>query len=355
MYNIPIVEENYHINQLSEDELLWGKETYKRVLKCYNKLKNFIYETTKPLNLNNEGTEQLLISVTLAFCHTMKNFKQPTTQEQMDKTLKAWLYSFLPYIVQNLLQCRYSHLIQFEPIAVYCRYVMHKYYNAVIDFLKTTEAESLSEFELFYFQEYINLFRGISSSFTLLFTGDDVHGVSLYRGILEIFSKLSIAQKFPEEYVLFKNFNIHLQIKKQMNKPLPSEMIEYLKNEPLYAQSPENFLAYGWAKDRRGNRILSMKQLISNAFTQNKKDMEELLQLASEFTHEDYVGVGYDYISIRKTMIDYYYATLCIIDYEKLFSEFLSKKEMNTIRHLRNQTDLIYTGEIPVPIWSKFR
>ena len=350
MYNIPIVEENYHINQLSEDELLWGKETYKRVLKCYNKLKNFIYETTKPLNLNNEGTEQLLISVTLAFCHTMKNSKQPTTQEQMDKTLKAWLYSFLPYIVQNLLQCRYSHLIQFEPIAVYCRYMMHKYYNAVIDFLKTTEAESLSEFELFYFQEYINLFRGISSSLTLFFTGDDVHGVSLYRGILEIFSKLLMAQKFPEEYALFKNFNIYLQLKKQMNKPLPLEMIEYLKNEPLYAKNPESFIAYGWARDSRGNRIMSMKQLISNAITANKKDTEALLQLASEFTHEDYVGVGYDYISIRKTMIDYYYFLLHGLASEEFLCEFLSKKEMNAIRHLQNQTDLIYTGEFPLPI-----
>jgi hypothetical protein len=28
---------------------------------------------------------------------------------------------------------------------------------------------------------------------------------------------------------------------------------------------------------------------------------------------------------------------------------------MNTIRHLRNQTDLIYTGEFPLPIWSKLR
>ena len=127
MYSIPIDELNYHANLLSENELLWGQKTYRRVLARYSKLKSFISETTKPLNLNAAGTEQLLTSITLAFCHTMKNSKQPTTQEQMDKTLKAWIISFLPYIVQNILQCRYSHLVQFEPIAMCCPYVISNF------------------------------------------------------------------------------------------------------------------------------------------------------------------------------------------------------------------------------------
>ena len=118
----------------------------------------------------------------------------------------------------------------------------------------------------------------------------------------------------------------------------------------MHFTNPESFIAYGWARDSRGNRILSMKQLISNAITANKKDVEVLLQLASEFTHEDYVGVGYDYISIRKTMIDYYYFLLHGLASEEFLCEFLSKKAMNAISHLRNQTDSIYTGEFPLPI-----
>ena len=43
------------------------------------------------------------------------------------------------------------------------------------------------------------------------------------------------------------------------------------------------------------------------------------------------------------------YATLCMIDSEELFCELLSKKEINAIRHLRKQTDKIYTGEFPLP------
>jgi hypothetical protein len=347
MYNIPIDEQNYHTNSLSAKELLWGKTTYKRVLTRYSKLNEFVNETTKPLNLNKTGIEQLLTSVTLAFCHTIKNFKQPATEAQLDKTLKTWINAFLPYIVQNLLLCRYSHLIQFEPIAMCCNYVVNNYQKVIIDLTNSAEITKLSEFELFSFQEFANLVRAISSCLKLFFTGDDVHGISLYRGVLEIFSKISLAQKFPEEYVLFKNFNVYLQKKKQLNEPLPSEMIEYLKNEPLYAKTPENFLAYGWAKDLQGNRILSMKQLILNAITAEKTEVESLLQLASEFVHEDYVGVGYDYISIRKEMIDCYYALLRILSCEEIFGEF-SQKLMKSIRPLQNRTDSIYTGRFPL-------
>lgn len=347
MYNIPIDKQNYHTNLISKNEVLWAKTTYKRVLKRYNKLNEFINKTIKPLNLNKVGTEELLTTITIAFCYTIKNFNSPSTQEQMDKTLKTWLNSFLPYIVQNLLQCRYSHPIQFEPIATYCHYVANNYQKAVIDLLSSADMTKLSEFELYLLQEVVNLFRAMSSSIKLLFTGDDVHGVSLYRGVLEIFSKISIAKKFPEEYVLFKNFNFYLQKNKQSNEPLPLEMVEYLKNEPLYAQNPENFLAYGWAKDRKGKRILSMKQLVSNFITANKEELEKLLQLASEFVHEDYVGIGYDYISIRKEMIDYYYIVLREFSCEDIFRE-ISPKLLKTIRHLQSLTDSIYTGIFPL-------
>ena len=156
-----------------------------------------------------------------------------------------------------------------------------------------------------------------------------------------------MSKSFPKEYALFKKFNLYLQMKKQSNVPLPLEMTEYLKNEPLYAQNPESFLAYGWAKDRCGNRILSMKQLITNYITANKADITLLLQLASEFTHEDYVGIGYDYISIRKEMINYYYVLLREFSNEELLRE-ISPKLTKTLRHLQTLTDSIYIGDIPL-------
>ena len=345
-FNIPIDEIHYHTNLLSDDEILWGKATYRRLLTRYSKLNAFVNETVKPLNLNESGTEQLLTTVTIAFCHTIKNYRQPTTEAQMDKTLKSWLNSFLPYIVQNLLLCRYSHPIQFEPIATYCRYAVNSYQKAIIDLLVGTQMTELSEFESFFLCEFVNLLRAISSSITLFFSGDDVHGVSLYRGVMEISSKLVLAPKFSEEYVLFKNFNCYLQKKKQFNEPLPLEMVKYLENEPLYTKNPENFLAYGWAKDSRGKRILSMKQLVLSSAA-NEKRISALLQLTSELIHEDYVGIVYDYIAMRKKMIDYTYVLLRGFSCNETFRD-LSPKLQKKISHLQSLTDLIYTGEIPL-------
>ena len=348
MYNIPIDEQNYHANLLSKEELLWGQTTYERVLKRYDKLKEFVNKEMQPLCLSKQGVKQLLTSVTLAFCHVMKNSKQPTTQEQMDKTLKSWIYSFLPYIVQNLQSARYSHPVQFEPIALSCHYIIGVCKKAVYTSMRSPEAEKLGDLESFLLQEFSNLFRAISSSIALFSIGDDVHGVSIFRGVLEIFSKLVLSSKFPEEYVLFKNFNLYLQNKKQLGEPLPAEMTEYLKNEPLYIRDPESFLAYGWARNSKGNRIMSMKQLISNVITENTDDVETLLQLASEFTHEDYVGIGYDYISIRKAMLDYYYFLLKEFAREEELCEFVPLRLLKEIRHLQSLADTIYSGEFPL-------
>ena len=345
MYNIPIDENNYHSNSFTEQELLWATEAYRRVIRRYGKLDKFIKDTAKPLCLSDSGTEQLLTTVTLAFCHTMKVYGQPNTVEQVDKTLKTWIYSFFPYIVQNLLSARYSHPVQFEPITVSCRYFTISAYNAANGHF---DPDTLSEFELYVLHEIINLLRAVGSSITLFSIGDDVHGVSIYRGAMEIYSKIILAQKFPDEYVLFKNFNLHLQKHKQNDEPIPEEMTEYLKDEPQYKAHRENFLAYGWARDDRGVRILSMKQLIYNVVKENREDVETFIQLASEFTHEDYVGIGYDYIEIRKKMLEQYYNLIRAFCHENALNELLPPKLIKAIRHLFTLTDRIYAESLPL-------
>ena len=244
MYKIPIDDFNYHTNLLTEDELLWGKTTYKRILKRYPDLNNFISATLFPLHLDKFGEEQLLRDITLAFCHVIKLSKEPQTQEQLDKTIKGWIRSFLPFIVENLTVTRCSHLIQFEPIALTCHYLSITA-SRLLSSLSINDDTTLAEFERYILWEIVSLFRVVRSSVTLLSIGDDVHGVSLYRGAMEILAKLTLAEQFSEEYVLFKKFNAYLQMNKGNGDPLPSEMTDYLKNEPAFKKNPENFLAYG--------------------------------------------------------------------------------------------------------------
>lgn len=345
VYEIPIDEFNYHTNLFTKDELLWGESTYKRVLKRYPDLKNFISVTLSPLHLDKIGTERIMKDITLAFCHTIKLSKTPKTEEQLDKTIKGYIHSFLPFIAENLSVARYSHLIQFEPIALTCHYLAITA-SELLSCLSLA-GEASTEFEEYFIAEVVGLLRIIHSSLALLSIGDDVHGVSLYRGALEITAKLMLANQFADEYVLFKKFNAYLQMNKFNGDPLPPEMTDYMNNEPSFKINPENFLAYGWAKNSNGKRILTMKEFVTRGLKSGIRSLP-FLQLASEFTHEDYIGVGYDYISIRKAMVDHFYILLKAAFSNVANDKLLSKKEIKKICHLQSLADPIYTGEIPL-------
>lgn len=346
VYEIPIDDFNYHVNSLTEDELLWGDATYKRILKRYPDLKNFISVTIAPLHLDKLGTERLLRDITLAFSHTIKLSKPPKTQKQLDKTIKGWLHSFLPFIAENLTVTRYSHLVQFEPIALSCHYLATATSRLLLS-LSEEDDPTLTEFQNYFLAETVNLLRVVRSSLTLLSIGDDVHGVSLYRGTVEILAKLVLVGQFPDEYVLFKKFNVYLQMNKQNGTSLPPQMTDYLNHEPEFKRNPEHFLAYGWARNSLGHRILKMKDLIVTGLKNEEKTIP-FFQLSSEFVHEDYVGIGYDYVSIRKSMVDQIYIFLKLVFLSDILDEQIPKKELKKLRHLQSLADPIYTGEIPL-------
>jgi hypothetical protein len=344
MYIIPIDDYHYHINELTDAELSWGTATYARVLKRYPDLKKFISDSVSPLNLNHLGEDLLLRDITLAFCHGIKHTVAPNSQEQCDKTVKAWLYSFLPYLVENLKTARYSHPVQLEPIPLSCHYLAVSLMKALLSVERTTE---LSEFEGYLLAEFVGLFRAIRASLALLSIGDDVHAASVWRGILEISAKLALSARFSDEYVLFKKFNAFLQCHKINGDPLPKEMSDYFKNEPACRKSLEAVLAYGWARNSDGNRILTMKELVEVGLN-NKEKLCPLLHLASEFVHEDHVGVGYDYVALRKKLMDHCYITLKLYLSDEQLLTLLPPKDRKRLRHLQTLADPIYSGEIPL-------
>ena len=343
MYDIPIDAIHYHINELTKAELAWGEESLARILKRYPDLKKFADAALAPLHLDEDGTRTLLRDITIAFCNALRNSQTPKTQEQADKTVNGWLHAFLPFIAENLAVARYSHPVQFEPIALSCHYLA----TVLLQLFVSIDISKMSEFESYYHQDLIGFFRVVRSSLALFSIGDDVHGLSLYRGALELLAKLIVAEQFADEYALFKTFNAHLQIKKIHGTPLPREMTDYLQNEPDFKRAPESFLAYGWARNARGKRILTMTELICFSI-KNEVNVPSFLHVASEFTHEDYAGVGYDYVGIRKSMIDQYYLLFKLFFSQVEPDGLIPAKMQKRIRHLQGLADPIYTGDVPL-------
>lgn len=320
MYQIPIDDLNYHANLFSEQEIEWIDAVCSETLKKYPDLREYFQSTLSPLHLTADGAKRFMRKVLLAFCHTIQRDFPVNTREQLCKTLKKWLLLFLPVIVSNDQVFRASHCVQYEP-QVLASLAFSNFLNGESIQSKFSALES-GTFENYYIWECINFARAVRSSMLLFAVGDDVHGVCNYRGSIEILSKIVLAERFQDEYVLFKNFNVHLQHKKLNNTPLPDEMTEYLEKCPEYKTNPENFLAYGWARDPKGNRITKMTSFIRNAIPDNK-DLFLWIHLSSEFVHEDYVAVDYDYPLIRKELLHVYFIMYGMIldDVKSLFTK----------------------------------
>ena len=331
MFQIPLDEIRYHVNKLSEEDIKWGENIYFNVIKKYDTLPDFIKQTTKSLNLKEEGRDKLIINVILAFSRYINKTQEIKDEQQFLKIIKKWLFNFLPFIVENLKVCKFTHPCQYEPKNVMANYICERVFRKLQE-QHTAELETMSEFENYYIFELINLFRSFKSSQALFFIGDDVHGIALFRGIIEIYSKLILAERFEEEYIKFKKYNSYLQMKKTYNVEIPTEVIDELNSYPEYKRNKEAFLIYGWVKDSKGRRILTMKDLVKESGFYNE-NIKGWLHISSEFVHEDYVNVAYNYPYFRFAFLDFYYVLIVHLMKESDFiSTVLEKKEADRIK-----------------------
>ena len=164
--------------------------------------------------------------------------------------------------------------------------------------------ETLS-FDEAYALECIGLLRNLRSSLLLLSIGDYVHGIALTRGFLEILSKIILACDFKDEFLKYKKYNNYLQCYKHFNSAIPKDM----QNDLCDKVNSENYIAYAWARDKNNRRITTMKELIYTAIGRDE-NVQKFIQMSSEFVHEDYVGIGYDFIRLRIELVDYYFYLL---------------------------------------------
>ena len=344
MLQIPIDEMRYHANILTKEERLFGERTYLRVIAKHKELPDFIKKSLAPLFLSSEQEKALLTDIVLAFSHYAHFSLSPATEDELDARTEKWLHAFLPYIAQNLSFFRASHLLQYEPIALASIYISNTILNRIPNLTIPTDTNDL----LFWFlHDWCSLFRALRSIMLLLSMGDDAHAMALFRGTLELFAKLKLALQFPEEYPLFKKFNLYLQDKKHNGTPIPKEMADYLEGEKDFTRSKESFLSYGWARKASGERILTMKDFVFEALGKNE-DVALLFQTASEFVHEDYSGLGYDFIAIRRHLTDFCFWLCASLMKDKELLPFLADKERRRLSHLVSLTAPFYRGEVPL-------
>lgn len=345
MLQIPIDDERYHGNVLTEAERAWGQRTLAALLARYKGLSAFIDGAFGALHLSEVQRTAVLTDVTLAFSHYAKVAFPPQSEAELYARLKKWFHAFLPYIAENISLLHTPNLVGYEPIALTNIYVSNTLYRAITE---TPFSEDEDRLTLWTMHEWAGYLRVVRSIMLLISLGDDAHAMGLLRGAFEIGAKLRLVDRYPTEYLIFKEFNIYLQDHKLNKAPIPKEMKEYLSKEPLYGRNKESFLAYGWARDAAGERILTMKGLLETGFSDSRESVLQLFNITSEFVHEDYVGVGYDYIAIRRYITDF-----CFWLYRLMLSDgellpFLSSRERSRVCLLLTLATPCYAGEFPL-------
>lgn len=302
--NILIDDLNYHSARLNNSEIKYVLDMIDKTIKKYPGLDKYIKDTFKAngIVLKKYCDNELIINIFSAFLHSLKDYKEIKNEDQLLKVLRRYVRIFLEPIFINRKQFIGSHPVQYEP-KVICVLSASNYINRDVSkkFDEYVSKNKTEEYVLFSGIELINAFRTLKSSMLLFTIGDDVHGIGLYRGFIEIFCKIALIEKFKEDYVKYKKYNVYLQAHKLSNEPLPKEMVDDLGDKCMN----ENFIAYGWVKDANGKRISSLTELTKIVL--KDESYRNFLHLSGEFIHEDYVAVGYDYIILRKNYIDTYF------------------------------------------------
>ena len=302
--NIQINDDNYHLARLDNKDKNYSLNILGKLIKKYPELGKYIKDVFKANNIliKKLSDNELLINILSSFLHSLKDNNDITNEEQLLKVLKRYVRTFLEQIFYNKKQFISSHPVQYEP-KVTCILSVSNFVNREVSekFDKDIDKSKSEEYEIYGAIEFINAFRTLKSSMLLFTIGDDVHAIALYRGFIEIYSKLMLIKDFKENYVKYKKYNAYLQSYKTTGTPLPQEIIDDLGDNV----KNENFIAYGWIKNKNGRRITTLTELTKLGFKDSK--LAGFLHQSGEFIHEDYVGVGYDYMALRKSYIDVYF------------------------------------------------
>lgn len=298
---IQISDLNYHISRLNRKEFDYIKRISSLLFSKYPDLKKTINKKIKDSKLL--VSDEFIDAVLTAFLYSLRD--NDFNQDKLLKELKTDFNVFLPIILENAKEFSSSHYLIYEPKVAttfnICNYVTSKLSSEFDDNFKNIKTIEEENYDFYTLLDCTAFFRTIKSSLYLFSLGDDVHGIALYRGAIELLSTLLLSKDFKEEYVKFKKYNVYLQHHKIDGFPIPKEM----KKELGKNVNNEDYIKYGWALNKNGKRIKTLSEFIKLA-NADSDNISSFLHYSSEFVHEDYAGVQYDFIRLRREFVDIY-------------------------------------------------
>ena len=243
---IEINDNNYHFNKLTSNELAWISTIKAKIFTQYPKLENIINSEIKKCkrNYTKFEIEEMLNKLIIANAKFLKDKYNETLQNtQFYKFVYKNIVNTLPYVLNLDKTIRFDRPFIYEPYNILMINLLNEMQKRVDEQINSFK----NEYDICHILLANNIVRSIKSSIILFSIGDDAHGYSLYRGIIEQMARLNLAEQFKDEYVKSVKLNAILQMKK-MGYDLANEdeifLNDYIK-ENKSNSSIENSILYG--------------------------------------------------------------------------------------------------------------
>lgn len=281
---IKINDFNYHIAKLTIDEL--------------NYISNISEELNKKVPLSDVD-EKILNKMVCSIIMENKLYYQKLSKENFYSEIISEINSYYNIALENEKTFSTNHYVFYEPNISYTYYKVVKYMDEIHKSFVYDETYSS------YYKMLCNsIFRSIKAIIIMISTGDDVHGMSIARGLIELLAKIEFLNVHgcKEEFVLFNKINSEIQMYKLDKKyKIKDEYYKFLKDKKLnvISSNTENYLLYQWMKTE-DTVIKNGTELIEYFY--KEEQFTAIYKLTSEFVHEDYLMVNYNYISIRNML-----------------------------------------------------
>lgn len=295
---------NYHIGKESQNEHAFFSDLLNKIHAKYPSLReNLDISFNKKgreysLNEREEATYRIAKSVfkNLIVEQNIKDINALDMQHVL-KTIKKELSESLPFYLDNNETFFSSRGYITEPSVIYSYHIITEIQKEITK--KVSKGIETEEDKLVLLT-FNNILRSIKSSLVLFAMGDDVHGMAITRGTIELIARFTLMdEENIKDAIYFSHINDLLQ-NYRATKTMSPELKEFLAKNKLTKSDAEMYLLNGWIKDKKGKPITNSTQLFQNAFKDDFEKLNQLYHICSEFVHEDYALANYDFITLRE-------------------------------------------------------
>ena len=311
----------YHSNIKVNKEMKEIKNILIEIKKRYKEFDKVIndYFTKFNFKYTNDEKDILINNILLAIIKEIEDYEVKfNNDDEYISYLKKTIYKIIPIILNNEKKLSVDTCFLYEPRNACCLYLLKSLNENVIKSITKLNNEEDSIIVLL----LNNLIRVLISTLLLDSIGDDVHASGISRGAIEIFARIrGLNDDNIKEYINFVKLNAELQYyKKTETYDENTRNLELFKDQnPISGSQLENLLLNGWYRNKNGKRITKITDLIRNTLGE---EFVKLYSTLSEFVHEDYILVAYDYVEMRfqsKKLI--YELTMNLVN---LFDDYLT-------------------------------